>query len=254
MSSNTWTADALASSAVALQLRCWRVVEAQSQVSTMKLTDTLAEQIALENILEQSKARVPVECEHLGYLLLTPFRYVPYPFNSRFRRAGSADGVFYASEFHATAVAEAAFYRLLFYAESPDTSWPANPGEYTAFAADIATGRAADLTRPPLVRDSALWTRLSDYATCLDFADAARAASLEAIRYESVRDPQSRANIAVLTCRAFAANDVVDRQTWHIHFSRSGIRAAREAPDLTIAFGCDAFAADPRLAAMRWDR
>lgn len=254
MSSSTWTPDALASSAVRLSLRCWRVVEAQSQVSTMKLTDSLAEQIALERLIEETKARVPAECEHLNYLLLTPFRYIPYPFNSRFRRAGSADGVFYASESYETAVAEAAFYRLLFYAESPDTPWPANPGEYTAFAADVATDKAVDLMQPPIVRDRAMWTHLTDYAACLDLADAARTASLEVIRYESVRDPRSRANIAVLACRAFAKGDVVDRQTWHLHFSGSGIRAACEAPALTVPFGRRDFIADPRLASMKWDR
>jgi hypothetical protein len=254
MSSNIWTADALASSAVALRVRCWRVVEAQSQISTMKLTDTVEEQIALEHLIEETKAKVPEECRHLGYLLLTPFRYVPYPFSSRFRRAASPNGVFYASESHDTAIAEAAFYRLLFYAESPDTPWPANPSEYTAFAVDVATTKAADLTRPPLVKDRASWTQLADYSACLDLADTARAASLEAIRYESVRDPRSGANIAVLTCRAFASKDVVGRQTWHLHLGRGGIRAACEAPAQTIPFSADAFTADPRLPSMRWDR
>lgn len=254
MSSSTWTPDALASSAVPLRGRCWRVVETQSQVSIMKLTDTVDEQIALENLIEETKARVPDECRHLGTLLLAPFRYVPYPFDSRFRRSGSPDGVFYASETNETAVAEAAFYRLLFYAESPGTPWPANPGEYTAFAADIATAKAIDLTRPPLVGDRALWTHRTDYTACLDLADAARAAALEAIRYESVRDPHARANIAVLTCRAFAANDVVDRQTWRLYFSPSGVRAACDAPALTLAFARDTFAADPRMASMLWDR
>ena len=46
----------------------------------MKLTDTLGEQAALENLIEESKANVPEECGHLGYLLFTPFRYIPYPF------------------------------------------------------------------------------------------------------------------------------------------------------------------------------
>jgi hypothetical protein len=254
MSSNIWTQDALASSAVAYRKRCWRVVEAQSQISTMKLTDTLAEQTALENLIEASKAKVPVECTHLGYLLLTPFRYVPYPFDSRFRRAGSADGVFYAAEAYETAIAEAAFYRLLFYAESPATPWPANPGEYTAFAVDIATARAIDLTQPPLNRDRTLWTELTDYKGCLDLADVARLAAIDVIRYESVRDPEGRANLAVLACRAFETNDVVGRQTWHLHFSRTGIRAACEAPAMTIPFGIQAFAADPRLAGMNLAR
>jgi hypothetical protein len=254
MSSNIWTADALASNAVPFKLRCWRVVEAQSKISTMKLTDTLVEQDALERIIDETKNKVPDECRHLGFLLFTPFRYTPYPFNSRFRRSGSRDGVFYAAEATEAAVAEAAFYRLLFYAESPDTPWPANPNEHTAFAADIATPLALDLTKAPLVAQRSDWTHPTDYASCLDLADAARAAKIEVIRYESVRDPAHRANIVLLTCLAFAENDLVDRQTWHFHLSAAGIRAACEFPRQTIAFDRNAFARDPRISGMRWER
>ena len=83
---------------------CWRVVEAQHKVSTLKLVDTLAEQTLLEGLIEQTKPPVPPECRHLHYLLATPFRYgSPYPRGSRFRRAGLTPGVFYASETAATA-------------------------------------------------------------------------------------------------------------------------------------------------------
>ena len=59
--------------------RCWRVVEAQHVVSTLKLVDTLAEQALLEDLLEETKPPVPPECRHLHYLLATPFRYgAPY--------------------------------------------------------------------------------------------------------------------------------------------------------------------------------
>jgi hypothetical protein len=254
MSSNIWTADALVSNAIALKLRCWRVVEAQSKISTMKLTDTLAEQEALERIIDDTKTKVPDECRHLGFLLFTPFRYTPYPFDSRFRRSGSLDGVFYAAEATETAVAEAAFYRLLFYAESPSTPWPANPNEHTAFAANVATPRAIDLTRKPFAARRDVWTHLTDYGSCLRLAEAARTAKIEAIRYESVRDPAHRANIALLTCRAFAGNDVVNRQTWHFHLSASGIRAACEAPKQTLSFDRKAFARDPRISGMKWER
>ena len=88
MSSNTWIPVALKSKAGALRVRAWRVVEAQSKISTMKLTDTLEEQAALEKLIDETKPKVPEECRHLGYLLLTPFRYAPYPHDSRFRRAG----------------------------------------------------------------------------------------------------------------------------------------------------------------------
>jgi RES domain len=254
MSSSIWTADALASNAISLKLRCWRVVEAQSKISTMKLSDTLDEQEALERIIEDTKDKVPEECRHLGFLLFTPFRYAPYPFRSRFRRSGSLEGVFYAAQATETAVAEAAFYRLLFYAESPDTPWPANANEHTAFAAEVATPLALDLTRAPFVAQRSAWTELTDYASCLNLADAARAAKIEVIRYESVRDPERRANIALLTCRSFAESDEVDRQTWHFHLSGSGIRAACEFPKRTLAFGRNTFAADPRISQMQWER
>jgi hypothetical protein len=254
MSSNTWTPDALRSSARALQGLCWRVVEAQSQVSTMKLSDTLEEQAMLERLIEQTKPPVPEECRHLGYLLATPFRYAPYPQHSRFRRAGSLEGVLYGAQAADTAIAEKAFYRLLFYAESPDTPWPANPGECTAFAAEFATAKAADLTRAPLAAQRERWTQRIDYTACHELAHAARAAGLEAIRYASVRDPAARPNLALLTCRVFTQPDAVARETWRLHFSSSGVRAMREFPAQTIAFDRSAFAADPRIAALRWDR
>lgn len=254
MSSSTWTPAALASNAVQLRMRCWRVVEAQSKVSTMKLSDTLGEQAALEALIEKTKFTVPEECRHLGYLLFTPFRYAPYPFDSRFRRAGSLDGVFYAAESTETAIAEAAFHRLLFYAESPDTTWPTNPGEHTAFAVEVAVARAVDLTRSPFLAARASWTNPTDYSACLGFVDAARAAALEAIRYESVRDPLARCNVALLTCRGFVEHDVMNRQTWHLHLGSGGVRAMCEAPAATISFDRQAFAADPRVTAMRWNR
>src|SRR5690606_566922 len=139
-------------------------------------------------------------CAGFDYLLATPFRYgAAYPHGSRFRRAGRTLGVFYAAAGVETALAEMAFYRLLFFSESPDTPMPANAAEYTAFAAAIATQRAIDLTRPPLDRDRARWEDRTDYAACQTLADAAREAEMEAILYRSVRDPVGGLNIALLT-------------------------------------------------------
>ena len=75
MSSPIWTPAALSSERRALSGTCWRVVEAQHKVSTLKLVDTLAEQALLEGLIELSKPPVPPECRHLHYLLTTPFRY-----------------------------------------------------------------------------------------------------------------------------------------------------------------------------------
>lgn len=111
----------------------WRLVEAQHRVSTMKLVDNPREQETLEEILDATKPPVPDECSHLHWLLFTPFRYDART-DSRFRREGRTPAIFYAAEHIETAVAEMAFWRLLFFIESPGTPWPANPLEMTAFS------------------------------------------------------------------------------------------------------------------------
>ena len=255
MSSSTWTPAALSSDAQSLSGVCWRIVEAQHHVSTLKLTDSLDEQQVLENLIEATKPALPPECRHLNYLLATPFRYgTVYPSGSRFRRAGSTEGVFYASDTPQIAAAEMAFYRLLFFAESPETPWPANPAEYTAFAARYATKRAIDLTKGKFVTDKSRWMHVTDYSHCQAFADRARAAKIEIIRYASVRDPRHGMNLALLTCRVFVKPQPVAHQTWRIHLSDAGAQVLREAPKSGITFGPEAFASDPRISKLKWIR
>lgn len=255
MSSSTWTPAALSSEARALAGSCWRLVEAQHHVSTMKITDTAQEQARLEAILESHKPIIPAECRGLHYLLFTPFRYgAPYPNGTRFRRAGLTEGVFYAAESARTAATETAFYRLLFFADSPATPWPGNPGEYTAFRTPYASGRAVDLTAPPLNAHEARWMQPTDYDDCQRLADACRADAIDIIRYRSVRDPVPSANITILRCRAFAASEPTERQTWRIQLGAAGVHIICEFPAVSFSFDRAAFAADPRTARLVWDR
>jgi hypothetical protein len=255
MRSRIWTPDALSSDVRSLEGVCWRLVEAQHNYSTLKLVDSVAEQATLEHLVEDSKPSVPPECRGLHFLLSTPFRYgAPYPTGTRFRRAGMTEGVFYASETPKTAVAEMAFYRLLFFVESPDTPWPRNPSQYTAFTAEYATERAIDLTSAGYYGDRARWMHVLDYQHCQAFADTARAARIEIIRYASIRDPGGGMNLALLTCRAFLKREPTAQQTWHIHLNAAGVHAVCEAPKSRITFDRECFAADPRIAKMRWDR
>lgn len=250
MSLPIWTPAALASEARRYAGSCWRLVEAQHRVSTMKLVDSLEEQALLEDELELSKPPMPPECRRLHYLLATPFRYGRYPGNSRFRREGYSPGVYYASEKVETAVAETAFYRLLFFAESPDTPWPHNPLEFTGFKVRFTAETALDLTEPPFAAHEESWSRLSDHSACLDLADAARQAEIEAIRYASVRDPQRRANIALLTCRAFAESRPSAFVTWRLALSHHGVAALCDRPDTRLDLPLSLFAADPRLSTL----
>ena len=175
MSSSISTREELSSNCRRASGRSWRVVEAQHRVSTIKLTDTAAEQILLENLIEGTKPNIPSECKHLDFLLATPFRYgAPYPNGSRFRKAGLTLGVFYSSENVDTAIAETCFRRLLFFAESPDTKWPTDAGEFTAFAVEYSTPKSIDLTRSPFDDRAAKWMHLTRYDECQEFAELAR--------------------------------------------------------------------------------
>jgi len=219
----------------------------------MALVDTLEEQALLERILDDSKPSVPSECRHLHYLLFTPFRYgALYPAGSRFRRPGLTAGVFYASQQSETAIAELAFRRLLFFAESPSTPWPVNAAQYTSFAVAYAGRKGLDLTRPPFDRHADQWMDPVDYGACHDLADAAREAGVQVLRYRSART--KGLNIALLNCAAFACTAPLERQVWRVHLGPMGVRAICAFPERGLAFDREAFARDPRIATLDWER
>jgi hypothetical protein len=235
--------------------RVWRILEARYAVSTRKLVDSFAEQEVLEGLIDATKPAVPAECRDLDPLLSTPFRYEPYKRGSRFRRAGLTPGVYYAAEGQGATAAEQAFYRLLFFAESPETPWPVNPLECMGWSVKVMSHRSLDLTKPPLDADAAVWRHPVEYGPCQDLADAARKAGAEILRYASARDRDATGVCAaVLTASAFAETSPQDFETWRIGVSRSGAYALREFPFARIEFDRNAFASDPRIAAMRWDR
>lgn len=244
-----WTPHELASEVRDWSGNLWRVVESQSRIGTLKLVDTLDEQAILEAELERSKPPLPASCAGLHYLLSTPFRYAPYPRGSRFRRADQREGCFYASEHVETAVAEAAFYRLLFFLDAPTAKRPSRPQECTAFRVPAATTRAIDLALAPINRDAALWQHRTDYGPCQKLADAARATAIEAIRYRSVRDPRGSVNVGLLSPAAFRATQPAHFETWHVFVREAAVQTVREMPRLAIEFPFSAWAADPRVPA-----
>ncbi len=249
MSSHTWTPDALSSEFHAYDGRCWRLVESQHIASTMKLVDSVDEQKLLEDLIDATKPPISDSLKNYRYLLFTPFRYSPPPpKGSRFRRAGQVDGVFYGSERVETAVAEMGFFRVLFFAESPETTLPSNPAEYRAFTADISSDKAIDLTHSPFSMNAAAWTATNTYVECQALADNARAAGAEVIRYQSVRCPDGGANLAVLSEAAFASTHESNQQSWKIHVTRTSVFAICECPIKRLEFSIEDFANDDRIA------
>ena len=229
------------------------MVEAQHRVSTMKLVDDFDEQRTLEELLDASKPPVPAECRHLNYLLFTPFRYAARG-DSRFRRAGQTPGVFYAAERIETSVAEVAFWRLLFFIESPGLAWPANPLEFTGFVVRYKTELCLDLTKGPYDAYPGRWAHPTDYSHCHAVADEARSLGATAILSRSARDPASGSTVSLLSCSAFDEVRPRRRTSWHLMLSPSGIYARCESPSKTLVYDRSTFAADPRVASFDWMR
>ena len=148
----------------------------------------------MEELLEETKPKLPPAARGLHYLMAAPFRYgAPYPTGSRFRRAGRTDGVFYGAERPQTAAAEMAFHRLLFYANSPATPWPADAADFTAFNAPVANRAGARSYSPAVFRRPSRCGRILSpmgRARILPIRPGKPKADL--IRYESVRDPDAR--------------------------------------------------------------
>lgn len=193
--------------------------------STMRLVDSLAEQTLLERILEASKPALAAGTERLHYLLATPFRYRPRA-GSRFRAPFEA-GVWYGAEHPRTALAEKSYWRWRFLADSPGTP-ELKPVPHTLFQASVR-GRALDLTKSPHVRDRARWAHPTDYSATQALATQARSLGVQMIRYESVRDPEHAACIAVLDATVFGRSRPKSLQTWFIAATRERVRCVRDA-------------------------
>ena len=230
MSSNIWTECGGRANVRPLRTRAWRVVEAQHAFATLKLVDSVAEQDLLEQLIDGVKPPKPVgpEFARLHYLLSTPFRYPPLPHGSRFGTRAER-GIWYGSEQIMTALAEKAYYALLFL-EGTTAAINEVQREYSAFAIGIRSARGVDLCGRRFARARAAITSPSRYDASQALGRAMRAAGVEAFRYPSARDPDHRPNVGVFTPAAFATRRLpAAYQSWHCSASREQVRFRRKA-------------------------
>jgi hypothetical protein len=231
VSSNTWTPRAVESEAGRATRRLWRAVEAQHIASTLRLVASVEEQAVLESVLEASKPALPSGAASLHFLLATPFRYSS-PIGSRFRAPSDA-GVWYGAERERTACAEVGFWRWRFLMDSAALE-SLGPAPQTVFRAGI-DGRMVDLTDMPFKRSRSEWTDPKNYQATQEFARVAREAGLDAIRYESVRDPGHGAAVAVLTPHCFKPNKPLEQHTWFLSVRREAAIWQREGESFEFA-------------------
>jgi hypothetical protein len=216
MSSSTWTRCGGRSSARPLACEPWRVVEGQRIISTRSLVDSDAEHLLLEEMLDRGKPALPPGREYaaLHYLLFSPFRYPPLRHGSRFGRRHE-QGLWYGSEALRTALAEAAYYRILFFEGSAARLAP-HSMPLSAFQARVATGAAVDLTAPPFRKYVARICSPTDYRTSQRLGSEMRADGIEAVRFPSARDPEHGIDVGLFTPAAFAVSTPLGTpETWY---------------------------------------
>jgi hypothetical protein len=207
----------------------YRLVEAQHRISTSRLTDSIAEEERLEALIEQAKPPLPEAARGLHYLLATPFRY-GHRSASRFRRAGERPGIFYASESARTCILETAYWRLRFYAASPDALLQTTTSEHLLFNIGLAADRAVDLSLPPFVKRRTHWIDKRTWEACQSFGAKARGIDTQLIRYESARDEEGGMNVALFDPACFTSPVPTSVGTWHFRFQDGRLIARAASP------------------------
>jgi hypothetical protein len=248
MSPNIWTQCAGASRVRTLHLTAWRAVEAQHQVSTRKLVDSLEEQALLEELIEGAK---PPDTGRgrLHVLIATPFRYPPLRHGSRFGTRQQR-GIWYGAETKQALFAEVAYYRLVFLdgtraAIDSLLTW------HTAFAIRLRCDRGIDLTRRPFAMHHAAIASPTDYAASQELGRAMRDATVEAFRYPSARDPGRGVNVGAFTPDVFDGSRPRTFETWHCTTTRDRVEIVRRdfLDAVAFTFPRETFVVDGRLPA-----
>ena len=224
MSSSIWTESAGSSEVAPVALDAWRVVEAQHRVSTRKLVDSDAEQAVLESVLDAHKPPV----RHGGglhYLLFTPFRYPPLRRGTRFG-ARYEPSLWYGSETARTAMAEMAYYRLLFL-EGTTADLGLVETDLSTFRVPVKTARGVDLTSAAFARWRSRIASRTSYASSQPLGAAMRADEVAAFRYASARDDDGGVNVGVFTPDAFGARRPAVVETWYCAATRAAVECRR---------------------------
>lgn len=181
---STWTPAIVLAQAGPRELDVWRVIEAQHHISTRKLVDSLEEQALLEALVEDVKPPATALADGLHFLLWTPFRYPPLRYGSRFGRRDER-GIWYGACDRASALAERAYYKLLFLDGCPELA-PLQTTE-TAFQATFAATRFVDLSARPFGLEEALISSPASYAVSQPLGSTMRAGGVEAFAFVSAR-------------------------------------------------------------------
>jgi len=220
-------------------------VEAQHQVSTRKLVDSEAEQAVLESLIEAAKPPA-VGAGWLHYLLATPFRYAPLRRGTRYGGRHER-GLWYGSARVRTALAEVAYYRLVFL-EGTAAALEPLVTELTTLVASVRTPSGIDLTVPPFDPYHGELAAPDSYDATQPLGAAMRAAGVVAFRSFSARDAGG-VNVGVFDPAAFGRRAPRGFEAWHCTATRERIEMISRSwfERRVWVFERDAFLVDGRL-------
>lgn len=227
----------------------YRLVESQEKIATASLVDSSDEQELLEQMLDASKPPYRPGTERLDYLLSTPFRYPPLRHGSRFGRR-TEPSIFYGALSDQTALAESAYYRLVFWhgmAAPPDSPLLTL---HTLFTAVYRSDLGVQLQSPPWTPFRSTLTDPLDYRATQELGTELREAGMEAFEYVSARCPNEGLNVGLFSPLALESGSrsiirqLACRTTGErVEFSGEGTRFQRS----TYSYFFDQFAINGNL-------
>lgn len=218
-----WAACLAEAKAGLITGRLLRLVESQEEIATTQLVDSLARQAVLEDLLEATKPPRRVGTERLHYLLATPFRYPPLKHGSRFG-ARTEPSLFYGSLSLQPVLAEAAYYRFVFWQGMTIPPDGKLITQHTMLEAEYRTERGLQLHAPPFVAHRRVLTCPADYAATQELGAKMRQAGIEAFEFTSARDPEGGVNVALFTPDALPRNEPHSREPWLCELSGTQAR------------------------------
>lgn len=241
MSVDLWTACGAATQSSRLDGTLFRMVESQEQVATNNLVDNFEEQAVLERLLDATKPPSRPGTEELHYLLQTPFRYPPLRHGSRFGERHEPS-IFYGSLSLDTALAESAYYRLVFWygqAEPPADSYTT---QHTLFEATYATARGLRLQNVACAEYRPVLTDPADYGATQALGAQMRGAGIEAFEFPSARCPRLGDNVGLFVPTALTCMRPTGSEEWLCRTSGERVQFWTRATRSVAEFTFDAFA------------
>ncbi|HEX4856717.1 MAG TPA: RES family NAD+ phosphorylase [Limnobacter sp.] len=203
-----------------IHVLCHRMVESQESVATNEIVDTLEEQALLEELLEQSKPRLPKATSGLHYLLAAPFRYPPLKWGSRFG-SFSERGIFYSSLETTTMLHEVAYYRFVLL-DGLHTPLPKPlKSQHTEFMVDLQTNRAVLLNDRKFGAFQMQLRHPSDYSFSQQAGAQMRALNVQAFLFHSARDPDHGINAGVFDPACFTGQEPRGGKEWFCQLESS---------------------------------